>query len=92
MRILVTGGGGFLGGCMSRKLHERSDPVIVLKRMKGLTSVDSFVNLKISPAPGALNSPMPGLGWDYKRESALLHSKRALYFFLLFPVSWKCTN
>lgn len=34
MRILVTGGGGFLGGCIARKLHARGDQVIVLGRRK----------------------------------------------------------
>ncbi|MBI4389393.1 MAG: NAD-dependent epimerase/dehydratase family protein [Nitrospinae bacterium] len=34
MRILVTGGGGFLGGAIARKLHERGDRVRVLGRRK----------------------------------------------------------
>jgi nucleoside-diphosphate-sugar epimerase len=34
MRVLVTGGGGFLGGCIARKLHARGDQVIVLGRRK----------------------------------------------------------
>ena len=34
MRVLVTGGGGFLGGCIARKLHARGDRVTVLGRRK----------------------------------------------------------
>ncbi|MBI4382944.1 MAG: NAD-dependent epimerase/dehydratase family protein [Nitrospinae bacterium] len=34
MRVLVTGGGGFLGGAIVRKLHERGDRVRVLGRRK----------------------------------------------------------
>lgn len=34
MRVLVTGGGGFLGSCIARKLHARGDQVIVLGRRK----------------------------------------------------------
>ena len=32
MRVLVTGGGGFLGSCIAKKLHERGDQVIILGR------------------------------------------------------------
>ncbi len=42
MRILVTGGGGFLGGCIARKLHARGDQVIVLGRRK-YTHLDSGI-------------------------------------------------
>ncbi len=34
MRILVTGGGGFLGSCIAKRLHARGDRVIVLGRRK----------------------------------------------------------
>jgi len=34
MRVLVTGGGGFLGSCIAKKLHARGDQVIVLGRRK----------------------------------------------------------
>lgn len=34
MRVLVTGGGGFLGSHLARKLHERGDEVAVLGRNK----------------------------------------------------------
>jgi len=34
MRVLVTGGGGFLGSCIAKRLHERGDQVIVLGRRK----------------------------------------------------------
>lgn len=42
MRILVTGGGGFLGGCIASKLHARGDQVIVLGRRK-YTHLDSGI-------------------------------------------------
>lgn len=34
MRVLVTGGGGFLGGCIAKRLHRRGDRVSVLGRGK----------------------------------------------------------
>jgi nucleoside-diphosphate-sugar epimerase len=34
MRILVTGGGGILGSWIARKLHERGEQVMVLRRRK----------------------------------------------------------
>ena len=34
MCVLVTGGGGFLGSCIARKLHERGYQVMGLGRRK----------------------------------------------------------
>jgi len=42
MRVLVTGGGGFLGSCIAKKLHARGDRVRVLGRRK-YTHLDSGI-------------------------------------------------
>jgi nucleoside-diphosphate-sugar epimerase len=42
MRVLVTGGGGFLGSCIAKKLHARGNQVVVLGRRK-YTHLDSGI-------------------------------------------------
>lgn len=81
MRVVVTGGGGFLGGCIARKLHARGDQVTVLGRRRyahldhsGIESIacdirdKAGVSLALKECDTVFHTAaLPGVWGDYEK-------------------------
>jgi nucleoside-diphosphate-sugar epimerase len=85
MRVVVTGGGGFLGSCIARKLHARGDQVTVLGRRRyahfdhsGIESIACDIRDKagVSSALKGCNTvfhtaALPGVWGDYEKYRSI---------------------
>jgi nucleoside-diphosphate-sugar epimerase len=85
MRVVVTGGGGFLGGCIARKLHARGDQVTVLGRRRydhldhsGIESIacdirdKKGVALALQECEAVFHTAaLPGVWGDYEKYRAI---------------------
>ncbi len=84
MRVLVTGGGGFLGSCIAKKLHARGDQVIVLGRNKythldsGIESIacdirdKAGVSLALKGCDAVFHAAaIPGVWGDYEKYNGI---------------------
>jgi nucleoside-diphosphate-sugar epimerase len=85
MRVVVTGGGGFLGSCIARKLHARGDQVTVLGRRRyahldhsGIESIacdirdKAGVSLALKECDTVFHTAaLPGVWGDYEKYHSI---------------------